>query len=77
MRNKVFRVLAAILGLALVIVAVPISKYGPSGSWPPWILIVTFFFWGAILIIFAVTGRSWPRFYDQKVFGADDESNDR
>ena len=76
MREKVFRIIAGILGIAFVSAAIPISKYAPSDSWPSWVHLISFFLIGGVFLVFAITGRAWPSAYGRKVFG-DDDSDDR
>ena len=77
MRKAVFRILAGLLGASLILLAVPASKYAPTGFWPQWIHVLTPVLVGAVFLIFAITGRAWPSFYGQDVLKRDDDANDR
>jgi hypothetical protein len=77
MRSIVFRSLAGILGAAIVVVAIPASEYSPDGFWPEWLHVVSFFVIGVVFLIYAVTGRAWPRAYGEKIFRKDKDLNDR
>lgn len=77
MRTKVFRKLASLIGIALVIGAIPIARYAPDGFWPRWIQPLPFFLFGSIFLIYGISGRAWPSSYNGNVFSEDDESNDR
>lgn len=56
-RKRLLRTLGALLGLALVLVAIPIGKLGQE-SWPPWVIAISFFGFGLYVLYFAITGRS-------------------
>jgi hypothetical protein len=58
MRNRLFRIFGAILGVAFLIFAVPIADTAPRTSWPPWVNVVTFIGMGAYLLHYAFTGRA-------------------
>ena len=55
-RHKLFRTLAALLGLAFVVLAIPIGNLD-RGFWPPWVIIISFIGTGAVFIYYAATGR--------------------
>ena len=77
MRVAIFRTLAGILGAAFVLVAFPISEYSQSGFWPSWVQVIAFLLLGLVFLVFALTGRTWPRSYGQKIVGVEDGPNDR
>ena len=77
MRSTIFRLLAGVMGAAIVFLAIPTARHSPEGFWPEWLYILSFFVTGAIFLIYAITGRAWPRSYGDKVFRKDDDLNDR
>lgn len=77
MRSVIFRIFAGIIGTAIVILAIPASKYSGDSFWPEWLHVLSFFVIGFIFLIYAITGRAWPRSYNEKVVRKDEDLNDR
>ena len=79
MRSIIFRLLAGLVGLGIVAVllTVPAIRHAPNGFWPDWIYLVSFIVTAAVFLIFALTGRAWPRSYGEKIFRKDNKLNDR
>jgi len=76
-RSIIFRLFAGIIGTAIVVLAIPASKYSPDGFWPEWLHVLSFFVIGIVFLIYALTGRAWPRSYGAKIFRKDDDFSDR
>ena len=77
MRTASFRVAAGILGILFLVGAFPIATYAPDGFWPDWIHPIPFLLLGTTFLIYGVTGRAWPRSYNDKILNKDDDLNDR
>ena len=56
-KKGLLRTLGAMLGLAFILVAVPLGNMD-RGFWPPWVIVISFFGFGVLLLHYAVTGRS-------------------
>ena len=76
MRLKIFRVIAVLLGLSHIVFAFDAAKYAPDGFWPSWMHPIPSLVFGTILFVFGVTGRAWPRSYDDKIFGPKKDFDD-
>ncbi len=77
MRSVIFRILAGIIGTGIVVLAIPASKYSGGSFWPEWLHVLSFFVIGFVFLIYAITGRAWPRFYGEKISRKDKDLNDR
>ena len=57
MKKGLLRMLGALLGIAFILLAVPIGNLD-RGFWPRWVVMLSFFGFGVILLAYAATGRS-------------------
>ncbi len=55
MRAKVFRTLGALLGAALVLLAIPLAKVGPG---PAWLNAIPLLLTGALFLRYGITGKT-------------------
>ena len=76
-RSAIFRLLAGIIGTGIVVFAIPASKYSGDGFWPEWLHVLSFFVIGIVFLIYAITGRPWPRAYGEKISRKGSDLNDR
>jgi amino acid permease len=76
-RSVIFRLLAGIIGAGIAVLAIPASKHSGGSFWPEWLHVLSFFVIGIVFLIYALTGRAWPRSYGQKISGKNEDLNDR
>ena len=57
MNKGLLRTLGALLGIAFMLLAVPIGNLD-RGFWPRWVVMLSIFCFAVILLVYAATGRS-------------------
>jgi hypothetical protein len=78
-RSIAFRLLAGLLGFGIVValLAIPEIRQPSDGFWPNWVYVLSFLITAAVFLIYAITGRAWPRAYGQKILRKNDDFRDR
>ena len=56
MHSKILRILGGALGIAFLVVAIPISRTSPESFWPPWVIAVTYIGCGLLFLNYAISG---------------------
>jgi hypothetical protein len=59
------------------VLAIPVSKYFQDSFWPQWLQVVSVLVIGIVFLIYAITGRPWPRAYGEKIGRINKDLNDR